>query len=598
MQKLNQANKKQKGAALIIFAIFLVLVAMAYFIKMFDPAALQAARDDKSAQFLAQAKQALISHSVSRTGAGERPGDMPRPDYFAINEIPPAFNYDGITDLGCLDTNTAAGLPLIVPSRIVAGVLTPRVSVLCLGRLPWRTIGLTIPNPSENDTAGGMLWYAVSANLVDPICLAVLNPNTLSLVNNPPPPPLDCIGLTLPHPWLTVIDGAGNILSEQVAAVIILPGAILPGQSRPAAPLGGVVNYLDAVTVPAGCVGACAAAGVYSNADFDNIFVIPPPFTTGSTSNDRLVYITIQELMRAVERRATQEAALQLRRYYTNSNAIAGNRFYPYAANLGDVNNACVDANLAGFIPVRPASANCTSVTSCSVSFPMTEVEFELASGNYTSRTGSCNRAANICTCNGVGSCNKSSAPASSFSCNAAGVCQSTGTNPAGFFTFNYVPKTPDVTVLSGACAINVIGQVICNDAGTFSSPPTNCTHANPGISTLPAWFTDNNWQEFMYYATSGNCSAASPGCAAADLTVGTRNNVQAVVIASGIALPSTEAQPAFPQTPPTYIVTDYLDSLVNTDGGTVTDPANTIFDATSRRQANDYNDQSLIVAP
>jgi hypothetical protein len=581
---------KQKGAALIIFAIFLVLMVIAYLIRMFDPVALQAARDDKNAQFLAQAKQTLISHSVSRAMAAERPGDMPRPDYFPVDEIP-LLNYDGNSETGCVKVDSL-NLPIIPLNLITTG------NVRCLGRLPWRTVGLSIPNPSENDPTGSMPWYAVSANLVDPTCLELLNPNTLNIVNSPPPAPLDCSGTTLPYPWLTVIDSLGNILSNQVAAVIMSPGAILAGQSRPAAPLGGVANYLDTVTVPAGCVGLCVPAGTYSNADFDNIFVIPPPFIAGSAANDRLVYITIEELMTAVERRATQEAATQLLRYYTDSNVAAANRFYPYAANLSDVNNACVNSNLAGFISVRPASANCTSVTSCGVSFPMTEVEFELASGNYTSTTGSCSKAGDICTCKGVGSCNKSSVPASTFSCNAAGFCQSVGTNPDGFFTFNYIPKTPDVTVVSGACAINALGQVICNNVGTFSSPPTNCTHANPGISTLPTWFTDNNWQDFIYYAISNNCSAATPGCAFADLTVGTRGGVHAVVIASGITLPSTEAQPAPLQARPSPIVTNYLDSLVNTDGGTPSDPANTIFDATSKMKATDYNDQPLIVAP
>ncbi len=586
MQKLNKRIYKQKGGALIVFAIILVLVAMAYLLKMFDPEALQTARTDKGTELLAQAKQTLISHSVSRATGVERPGDMPRPDYFGITEAP-NFNYDGDTDGGCLNAAAANGLPQI----------NNGINMRCLGRLPWRTIGLTIPNPSQNDTPGSMPWYAVSANLVDPTCLAVLNSNTLNLANNPPPAPLDCSGLTLPYPWLTVIDSAGHILSDEVAAVIMLPGAILPGQVRPAAPLAGVTNYLEPVTVPVGCTGSCLPAGIYSNADFDNIFVVSPPFTVGSTSNDRLVYITRDELVRELERRATQEAASQLKRYYTNSNAVAANRFYPYAANLGDINNACANANLAGLVSVRPASANCASATSCSVSFPMTEAEFELTSGSYTSRTGSCNRAARVCTCNGVGSCNKSPAPASSFSCNAAGLCQSVGTNPDGFFTFNYSPKIPDVTVISGACTGSA-GTVNCvGAAGAFSSPPTTCVHPSPGLATLPTWFTDNNWQDLIYYAISNNCSAASAGCAAANLSVGTRNNVHAVVIALGITLPSTEAKPAG-QSPPSSDPKDYLDSIVNTDGGTATDPTNTVFDATSKMKANDYNDQSLIVAP
>jgi hypothetical protein len=571
---------KQKGIVLIVFAIILVLAAMAYLIKMFDPAALQAARDDKNAQFLGQAKQALIAYSASRTAVGERPGDMPRPDY--LEAIP---DYDGTSDTGCLDASALpSGLPLILSST----------NVRCLGRLPWKTVSLAISEPSQSDSAGNMPWYAVSGNLVDPGCAKFINPN---LVNLPYAGYVCNSDVATSYPWLTVIDSAGHILSDQVAAVIMLPGTTMPGQTRPAAPLGGVTNYLDAVTVPAGCVGACVPAGVYSNADFDNIFVIPPPFTAGSTSNDRLVYITIQELMRAVERRATQEAAVQLKRYYINSSAVAANRFYPYAATLGDVNNACVDANTAGLIPIS-AYANCTNATTCLTNFPITEVTFSLTSGAaFTSNTPACSRIAGDCNCTGAGNCRRG---AIRFTCTTAGnefSCQSTGAGSDGTFSFTYMPKTPDVTAVSGAC-IGGAGTVDCvAGAGTFYSPPTSCTHASPSLSTLTAWFTDNNWQNFIYYAISNNCSAASTGCGAADLTVGTRNNVHAVVIASGITLPATEAL-AVPQVRPSGNIADYLDSLVNTDGGTVTDPTNIIFDATSKMKANDYNDQSLIVAP
>jgi hypothetical protein len=580
---------KQKGAALIIFAIILVLAAMAFIIKMLDPVALQAARDDKNAQFLAQAKRALISHSISRAVAGERPSDMPRPDYFPANEIP-LLNYDGNSETGCVEVD-ALNLPIMPLNLITTG------NVRCLGRLPWRTIGLTIPNPSENDITGSMPWYAVSANLVDPICLEVLNPNTLNLVNTPPPAPLDCSGLTLPYPWLTLRDSSGNILSSQVAAVLMLPNGNLFGQTRPTTPLGGVTSYLDSVTVPVGCAAPCVP-GIYNNADFDNDFIIPPPFTAGSTANDRLVYITIQELMTAVERRATQEAAVQLRQYYTNSNVTATNRFYPYAANLGDVNNACVNTNLAGLIPIA-AFADCTSASTCRTNFPITRVDFTLTSGSsFTSNTGSCSRIAGDCRCTGTGFCRLGTIR---FTCTDIGNvfnCQSTGAGSDGTFSFTYTPKTPDMTVVSGACAGGA-GTVNCvGGSGAFASPPTSCTHANPSISTLPNWFTDNNWQDFIYYAISNNCSAASTGCGLADLTVGTRNNVHAVVISSGVALPSTEAQPAPPQARPSAIVTDYLDSLVNTDGGTPPDPTNIIFDATSKMRANDYNDQPLIVAP
>ena len=596
MKKLNQVNKKQKGAALIIFAIILVLAALAYLIKMFDPVALQVTRDEKNAQFLARAKQALIGHSVSRAGAGERPGDMPVPDYFASTESP--ADYDGTADSGCIDSlNAVTGLPLIATSAIVSGVLTPRANVRCLGRLPWRTIGLSIPDATQNDTAGIMPWYAVSANLVDPTCAKLINPKLVNL-----PYGGACLSdVALSHRWLTVRDSSGNVLSNQVAAVLMLPNGILSGQLRPTTPLGGVANYLDSVTVPVGCAAPCVS-GTYSNGDFDNDFIIPPPFILGSTANDRLVYITIEELMTAVERRTTQEAAVQLKRYYASSNAVAVNRFYPYAASLGVPNNACVEGNNAGFLPM---SAGCLSNSDCKSSFTKTPaVNFTYTCpGNYTASTGACTFLGKTCTCSGAGTCTRNPASTNNsclsaanlrrFTCDPLGHCAS---NVGGQYVFTYAPPVPDNTVVGGGCAVTAVNTITCGGLGNFSV--TNCSHPNKALATLPSWFTDNNWQDFIYYAISNNCSAATPGCTAADLTVGTRGGVHAVVIASGITLPSTEAQPAPPQARPSAIVTDYLDSLVNTDGGTPSDPANIIFDATSKMKSNNYNDQPLIVAP
>ena len=50
------------------------------------------------------------------------------------------------------------------------------------GRLPWRTLQMSLTNPSEQDAEGKMPWYAVSANLtrIDS-CLTVLNSNTAAL---------------------------------------------------------------------------------------------------------------------------------------------------------------------------------------------------------------------------------------------------------------------------------------------------------------------------------------------------------------------------------------------------------------------------------
>ena len=597
MQKLNKPQSinpkaKQKGAALIIMAFIIGLAVIAYLLHALDPQRLRLEQDKKSRLILAQAKSAIISYSVSRFAVGERPGDMPRPDYFATTEAP-NYNYDGDTDGGCLDVTKIAtnGLP-----QINSGA-----NMRCLGRLPWHTIGMSIGEPSQNDAIGNMPWYAVSANLIDSTCLKELNSNILNQIYTS----YVCAGVTLPHPWLTVRDSSGNIVSNRVAVVLMMPNSALTGQSRPTAPLNPVSNYLDTITVPVGCAIPCVP-GIYNNAGLNNEFILFNQAGSTNTANDQLVYITIDELIRAVERRATQEAALQLKKYYVNSSALPANRFYPYAANLGDANNACVNNQVNGLIPILPAYADCQNSASCTTDFSATTVSFTLSSGlAFTSNTPSCSRVAGSCKCTGAGNCRRGGIRYTCTAVGTVGNCQSTGGGSAGTFSFIYTPKVPDVTVVSGACTgsggvVNCIGG-----AGKFSSPVTSCVHASPGISSLPTWFTDNRWQDYIYYAISKNYSANppppphTPSLAVPDLTVGSTPNVQALVIASGAALPATEAQPLIGQSPPPSIyITDYLDSKKNTDGGTLSDPKDVIYDSTSKMKANNYNDQPLIVAP
>ena len=582
---MQKSVNKQSGAALILFALVLVLGATAFLISQLDGTGVKIERDKNNALILAKAKTALIGYAIGVIGSGQRPGDLIRPDSLSTSETP--ANYDGTADSGCLDASKPNGLPLINSSN---------VNWRCLGRLPWKDLGMSINAPSENDPNGVMPWYAVSANLVDPTCLAVLNSNTLNLTFNPGP--LDCSGATLPYPWLTVHDGSGNAVSNRVAAVIFIPGAARGAQARPNSPsLAAANQYLDTLVVPAGCAAPCVP-GSYNNAGMNNDFIFASeniPLAATNNFNDQLVYITIDELMAATEKRAAQEATSQLRSYYLASSGTPANRFYPYAANLGDNNNACVNSKLTGLLPIMPAQALCTTATSCTASFPMTVVNFSLAAGSYTSKSGACNRAGNICTCSGFGSCVKSGGAGSTFACSANGNCSSAGISPNGSFNFTYSPKIPDVTTTTVSCSIAGAGNVACSGAGSFSSPPTNCPHPNPGLAKFPKWFTDNHWQDLMYYTISNDCNFLTPGCAVGSLTVGTKNNKYALVISSGKKIPTPFRPATVPlpdgQSRPSSSIVDYLDSAENTNG-------DSIYDAVGTPRTSNYNDQMFIVAP
>lgn len=571
----------QHGGALIIFALVLTMIIVGFTLKSANISANAFQKYTNTSTLLNEAKNALIGYSLSRTGSGERPGDLPLPDrLISPTESGGQPNYDGQTD-SCTGVGAA---------------------MHCLGRLPWRTLGMSIPDPSQSDSLGYMPWYAASANLLDPTCLIKLNSGVLNLSYTG----YVCGGATLPHSWLTVRDSRGNIISNRVAIVVILPSLALTGQTRLLSPLGDVSNYLDTITVPIGCNAPCVP-GTYSNADMDDDFIqaedmknVPDPslanpnFSYPYNFNDKLIFITIDELIAAVEKRVAGEARRALNDYYQASNIIAAYRFFPYAAPLGDNNNACKRFVTSGLLPIAPASASCTSNKYCKADFStITKLEFTNDAGtNYTSAS-SCTRLGSTCTCTGAGSC---TSPTTSLTCDATGACTST---TSGSYKYTYVPKSPDVTGRVGSC-IGGAGVVTCNDAGTFYSPDTDCTHSPAGLSKLPQWFTDNNWQDFIYYVIDPTCryDASPPRCTAPTLSVGASSNVGALLISSGgaIAAPlappfaASKAPPA-DQVRPSTSLSDYLDSDENVNGDNQ-------YDAVGKSRTKSYNDQMFIVAP
>ncbi len=417
---------KQKGLALMMLVFVLALAITAYSLKAFNTADIKEEKSMKTAAALTEAKSALIGWSVSHP---IHPGIMPFPDRSGDG------NYDGNSD--CFNTNPGFNL--------------------LIGRLPFlgQTAPCTAPSPglasSLVDGEGEQLWYAVSRNLIRSTFIPTINPSIADA-------PLEN--------WLVVRDKNGQVISDRVAAVILAPGAPIANQDRSGG-LAGPGAYLDSITI----------TGVnYRNDDYtvaDESFVIADDLQTVSTTdprylqpyefNDQLVYITIDELMLALEKRAIGEVAFSLRNYYTASAGVSADRYYPYAAALGDTNHTCVDGVLQGGIPLVDCS-------------------------------------------------------------------------------------TPSLSAF------------------------------------LPAgWFTQNGWENFIYYAVSTDCNFATTGCALGDITVGTQNNVDALVIATGDVIA--------PQGRPSAIEADYLDSVENYDGDNV-------FDAVGTPLTNIYNDQMLIVAP
>lgn len=298
----NLSFRKQRGIALLLSFVVLILAAGYVLTSYLSPTSVKLARDKEYAEILNSARDTLISAAVSASGVAEGPGNLSAPDVVA--DTAATKNYNGHSETGCFDQSKPNGLPLT----------TFGTNVRCLGRLPWRTFRLSSLSSGENDVIGTMPWYAISGNLAFQTCLKYFNSEILAFSYTGFICPT---AASLPYPWLTVRDGRGVVLSNRVAAVIIVPGPAINSQSRPPPPnLAGPNQYLDeatvtVTTVTAECPGPPCTL-TFSNADLDNDFI---QADASATFNDRLIYITIDELMVKIEQRAGQEIRASIERF-------------------------------------------------------------------------------------------------------------------------------------------------------------------------------------------------------------------------------------------------------------------------------------------
>ena len=308
----------QRGAVLLTaLALTLLAGASALLTRLESTAAPRTHEAAATARALARARQALIGWSVGAGLAGggveHTPGVLPFPD-----RNMDAKGYDGKAD--CVTTG-----------------LSDRHLI---GRLAWA--GDTSPCPARalgvefRDGSGEPLWYAVSRNLVS---------HRGGSASDPPINP-GLLDGTPAYPWLRLIDTDGGVVHGsdgeplEIAAVIIAPGPPLADQARTGvAP--DAVHYLDAVTVNGvtydnadsdGCRDAVAGASAYTDCPGlagEEFILYPDSRDTGTGAdsfNDRIAYITAEELLRAAEARALGAMAAVLERYRTSYAA------YPWMA--------------------------------------------------------------------------------------------------------------------------------------------------------------------------------------------------------------------------------------------------------------------------
>lgn len=350
-QNINALHRPQHGGALILMMLILILGVAAVMMSSIGTLNSRPAvvLDPVTKQGLMAAKEGLITWAAMRgisggppfgTGGTEvPPGLLPYPDRNGPAEAPP--NYDGQSDCPPI-SSTYPNFTWQLGKLPIKGESSP-----CRG------LGMSIADTGRSildsrDSAGETIWYAASSNLLDH-----LDPLEL-------PPTINSSLLGTTTNWLTVCDQSGNILSDQVAFVVIAPGSALPGQIRPAAgaitPAPAPSNYLDAYALPATGQSPCNSA-TEKNSDYNNVFIANSGVST--QFNDQLLYVTKREFFTRVTMAVAKNISKQLQGYYSTH----GNKFPNPAAAIPN-DGSCVDTtpiNTWGRLPVQCSPLDTTT---------------------------------------------------------------------------------------------------------------------------------------------------------------------------------------------------------------------------------------------
>jgi len=304
----------QRGIALLIFVIVVVLGSMTYFISRLSVEDIKLHQKTTTAQALHQAKQALLAYAAvygDTDADGDGNADFPGEYGFL-----PCPDYNNGLDEGLEDSGNCG-------ARAISK----------LGYLPWRTLGIA---PSK-DRGGACLLYAVSGEYKNDEAASsnkslMLNEDTngmfqvVDVANNP------IVGMNPDERVVAIIFSAGESLLGQTRDVTA--GALC---SRDALTPSDYADYLD--------IGNSNLQGLpdtldtfrHAIAGSDQLVAPAVPY------NDTFVTITRKELWDAVisrpdfsvdldsiMRRQTQALAMCLAAYANNS----GNRKLPRPAAI------------------------------------------------------------------------------------------------------------------------------------------------------------------------------------------------------------------------------------------------------------------------
>ena len=296
--------KNQKGVALLVMIIVIILAFSSYIISGFSINQVKTEQKKQTRVILKKAKQALIAYAITysdRAGNEGEMGYLPCPDWNSgIDE--------GKSDGNCGDAQTNT-----------------------VGYFPWVSVDTSI----FKDNSGSCLWYAVSGSYKKPN-------STVEMINE------DSNGL------FQIMDAAnavmiGNNSEDRIVAIVFAPTGQLTNQTRVldnnsfcGKDYGNVSAYLEG--------NGTVNNGVFDgNADAIDQFIHASntSATEATPYNDQFITITRDEIWSAILARndfdtkmqnLTEALALCLRDYAT---ANTGNRL-PWVAPMNIVDDTGV----------------------------------------------------------------------------------------------------------------------------------------------------------------------------------------------------------------------------------------------------------------
>ncbi|NIR28069.1 MAG: hypothetical protein GWN84_01775 [Gammaproteobacteria bacterium] len=549
--------------------LFLVLVGAALLIDELSAAAKRETSSElRTARALEDAKAALIGFATANPYV---PGLLPFPDRNSDG------NYDGNSDCP--------------PVTVVTD------DTHLLGHLPWQgKHGPCVGNPAAmgdlRDAAGAPLWYGVSKNLVR-------YSDGATFADPPVNPDWDDAA---PAPWITVRDHDGSVLSDRVAFLIIAPGEPLQGQDRStAAP--SVENYLDSVTV---------AGLTYSNADFDQDFITYPDSRhtpdPNDSFNDRIVYVTVDELLPLVEHRVIGTVARALAVYESAHGT------YPWLSAFGDTDFRGAGGVREGHVPFHSTTPVTyrTFATRMDASWSLQNADVtasgtvdpaDVAAGTVSvgASSGTCEwRAPDEVDCTatrmqslsppvertyrftfGEGSVTTDDPTASDVRRRTVSLADPL--DPSAADVISVVDTNTDTAAQTGAGSLRI-------DADTTGTLAVGGIHYDLAVpEELPQWFVDSRWHEFVYVGLSegyvpgapADCGGLNPPCLTLLNWYPPQDDKWALVLSAGSELAAQDRG------------TGTLASYFEGENGTAGD------DTFERANASaTFNDQVRIVAP